>query len=77
MDVVSNPFFSSLNLLRDAPLSKLERKYYHKPSFSQNVSSIFVFPAQFQNAKDKVGTCMNRNMEHILECCSSLILNFL
>lgn len=53
IDVVSNPFFSSLNVLRDAPLSKLERKYYHKPSFSQNVSSIFAFPVQFHNAKDK------------------------
>lgn len=53
VNVMSNPFFSSLGLLRDAPLSKLERKYYHSANFSQNVSSIFAFPATIYDAHQK------------------------
>lgn len=53
VNVVSNPFFSSLNVLRRAPLSKLERKYFNSANFTQNVSSVFAFPAQIDDALRK------------------------
>ena len=51
--VASNPFFSSINVLRDAPLSKLERVAYGSANYTQNFSSIAMFPVQIFNAADK------------------------
>ena len=51
--VASNPFFSSINVLRDAPLSKLERVAYGSANYTQNLSSITMFPVQIFNAADK------------------------
>ena len=53
VNVVSNPFLSSLNVLRSAPLSKIERKYYNTSDFMQTISSVFAFPTQIQNALHK------------------------
>lgn len=44
VNIVSNPFFSSNSVVRNAPLSKLEIKDYNAANFSQKASDIGMFP---------------------------------
>lgn len=58
-NVVSNPMFSSANVVRRPPLSKLEREYYNDKSrsldYRQNVSTVIILPAQVTGAEHAPG----------------------
>ena len=43
-NIISNPFFSSSSIVRRAPLSKLEIRYYNGFNYTQRAADIGMFP---------------------------------
>lgn len=49
-NMVSNPLMTSANVMKDAPLSKLEIAYYNVEKKPQEVMNIIAFPTGIQNS---------------------------